>query len=120
MANCELCFPDAVVAEDEYAYARYDSNGLTKGHIIVVPKRHVASYFDMTSQEKRSVYELIDAAKDIIDREVASDGYNIGINIGEAAGQSRMHVHVHLIPRRRGDVADPAGGIRCVLSGRRV
>src|SRR5689334_17178771 len=116
MSSCELCIPDDVLTENELAYARYDSNSLAKGHVIVVPKRHVASYFDMTADEKRSVVALLDAAKGIIDRQVAPDGYNIGINIGKAAGQSRMHVHVHLIPRHSGDVADPSGGVRCVLS----
>lgn len=116
MGDCELCVPKSVIAEDEHAYARYDSNSLTDGHVTVVPKRHVASYFDMTSAEKRSVIDLLDAAKAIVEREVAPDGYNIGANIGAAAGQSRMHVHVHLIPRRHGDVADPSGGVRCVLA----
>ena len=114
--DCELCEPAAVLSEDDHAYARYDSNSLTKGHVIVVPKRHVASYFDMTHEERLSVVSLLDAAKAIIEREVSPDGYNIGINVGKAAGQSRMHVHVHLIPRHQGDVAEPRGGVRCVLA----
>ena len=116
IGDCELCVPDEIVAHDDNAYVRYDSNSLTRGHVIVVPKRHVANYFDMTSAEKASIMALLDASKDIIDRQFTPDGYNIGVNIGKAAGQSRMHVHVHLIPRYRGDVADPSGGIRCVLA----
>jgi diadenosine tetraphosphate (Ap4A) HIT family hydrolase len=116
IGQCELCTLNEVVAEDDNAYVRYDSNSLTRGHVIVVPKRHVASYFEMTSAEKVSVITLLDKSKGIIDLQFSPDGYNIGVNIGKAAGQSRMHVHIHLIPRYRGDVADPSGGIRCVLS----
>ncbi len=118
-AQCELCFPNELIAEDDNAYARHDSNGLAPGHIIVVPKRHVASYFEMTDAEKLSVIVLLDQSKEIVDRKFSPEGYNIGVNIGKAAGQSRMHVHVHLIPRYSGDVADPSGGIRCVLHGKR-
>jgi diadenosine tetraphosphate (Ap4A) HIT family hydrolase len=114
--DCELCAPDEIVAQDDHAYVRYDSNSLARGHVIVVPKRHVAGYFEMTSAEKASIMNLLDTAKEIIDRQFAPDGYNIGVNVGKAAGQSRMHVHVHLIPRYRGDVVDPSGGIRCVLA----
>jgi diadenosine tetraphosphate (Ap4A) HIT family hydrolase len=95
---------------------RYDNNSLSRGHVIVVPRRHVADFFDMTREEKNSVIALLDRARAQISSEHSPDGYNIGVNIGKAAGQSRMHVHVHLIPRYSGDVADPSGGIRCVLS----
>jgi diadenosine tetraphosphate (Ap4A) HIT family hydrolase len=70
----------------------------------------------MTWSEKTSIFALLDKAKANISRKHSPDGYNIGVNIGKAAGQARMHVHVHLIPRYAGDVADPRGGIRCVLS----
>jgi diadenosine tetraphosphate (Ap4A) HIT family hydrolase len=116
--GCELCTPDQVLIEDELAYVRYDNNSLSKGHVLVVPRRHVASFFDMTAQEKAAVIALLDRAKVHIEAEFHPDGYNIGVNIGRAGGQSRMHVHVHLIPRYTGDVADPSGGIRCVLSKR--
>jgi diadenosine tetraphosphate (Ap4A) HIT family hydrolase len=82
----------SVVVESDLAYARHDSNSLAPGHVIVVPRRHVADFFDMTAAE------------------------HVGVNIGKAAGQNRMHVHVHLIPRYAGDVPDPAGGVRRVLS----
>jgi diadenosine tetraphosphate (Ap4A) HIT family hydrolase len=71
----------------------------------------------MTEAEKASVIALLDSAKTHIEQEHKPDGYNIGVNIGKAGGQSRMHVHVHLIPRYTGDVTDPRGGIRCVLAG---
>ena len=116
--GCELCTPDQVLIADDLAYVRYDNNSLSKGHVLVVPRRHVASFFDMTAQEKAAVIALLDRAKVQIEAEFHPDGYNIGVNIGRAGGQSRMHVHVHLIPRYTGDVADPSGGIRCVLSKR--
>lgn len=114
--HCELCLPDMVIAEDLYAYVRFDNNSLSRGHVLVVPRRHVADYFDMTAEEKSSILALLDRAKAQIDRDFSPDGYNIGVNIGQAAGQSRMHVHVHLIPRYTGDVANPQGGIRSVLA----
>ena len=117
-ADCELCKLDMVLIEDDHAYVRYDNNSLSRGHVIVVPRRHVASFFDMTPEEKICVLELLDHAKEKIDKQYAPDGYNIGVNIGRAGGQSRMHVHVHLIPRYSGDVPDPGGGIRCVLAKR--
>jgi len=115
---CELCKPDMILFEDEHAYARFDNNSLAPGHVLVVPRRHVASFFDMTWEEKTCVLALLDRAKAHIETEFRPDGYNIGVNIGRAAGQSRLHVHVHLIPRHSGDVADPRGGIRCVLANR--
>ena len=115
---CELCTPDMVLIEHELAYVRYDNNSLSKGHVLVVPRRHVADFFDMTSEEKAAIVDLLDQAKAQIARAHSPDGYNIGVNIGRAGGQSRMHVHVHLIPRYAGDVADPRGGIRCVLANK--
>jgi diadenosine tetraphosphate (Ap4A) HIT family hydrolase len=114
--DCELCSADMALFGDENAFVRYDNNSLSKGHILVVPRRHVADFFEMTWAEKMSIIALLDRAQANISREHSPDGYNIGVNIGKAGGQSRMHVHVHLIPRYVGDVADPSGGIRCVLS----
>jgi len=109
-----------VLLQDELAYVRHDNNSLAPGHILVVPRRHVANFFDMTPQEKAAVFALLDRAQAIIAEEHRPDGYNIGVNVGAAGGQSRMHVHVHLIPRYTGDVADPRGGIRCVLADRKT
>jgi len=117
-ADCELCTPVDVVLENDIAYVRFDSNSLTRGHVLAVPKRHVADFFEMTAEERSSVLGLLVDAQRLIERDHAPDGYNIGVNVGKAAGQSRMHVHVHLIPRYAGDVADPTGGVRCVLAKR--
>jgi len=113
--DCELCRPAQIVAENAAAYARYDSHSLAPGHVIVAPRRHVADFFDMTAEEQRAVLALLNEARRLIQAKHSPDGYNVGVNVGKAAGQSRMHVHVHLIPRYAGDVPDPAGGIRRVL-----
>lgn len=116
-AVCELCIPVDVVLESALAYVRYDSNSLSRGHVLAIPRRHLASFFDMTAEEQSAVFRLLGEAQRLIQRKHSPDGYNIGVNIGKAGGQSRMHVHVHLIPRYAGDVPDPRGGIRCVLAG---
>jgi diadenosine tetraphosphate (Ap4A) HIT family hydrolase len=118
LSDCELCRPQEQLFESDFAYVRYDSNSLSRGHVIVVPRRHVADFFDMSAAEQGSVVALLNRAKKLIDEKHKPDGYNIGVNIGRAAGQARMHVHVHLIPRYAGDVPDPRGGIRCVLAGK--
>lgn len=117
-AVCELCIPADVLLENDLGYVRFDNNSLSRGHVLVVPKRHVASFFDMTPAEQSAVLGLLNEAQRLIQRDHSPDGYNVGVNIGKAGGQSRMHVHVHLIPRYAGDVADPSGGIRCVLAQR--
>ena len=118
MSGCELCRPEEVLFESDFAYVRYDGNSLSRGHVIVVPRRHVADFFDMSGAEQGSVLALLNRAKKLIDQKHEPDGYNIGVNVGRAAGQARMHVHVHLIPRYAGDVPDARGGIRCVLAGK--
>ena len=118
ITTCELCVPTRVVCENALAYARYDNNSLSLGHVLVIPKRHVSNFFDMTDAEQVAVLALLREAQASIQEQHSPDGYNIGVNVGKAGGQSRMHVHVHLIPRYAGDVADPRGGIRCVLAGK--
>ena len=118
MSDCELCRPAAVLFESDFAYVSEERSPLSSGHLIVVPKRHVADFFDMSAAEQGSVLALLNRARKRLQEKHRPDGYNIGVNVGKAAGQSRMHVHVHLIPRYAGDVPDPRGGIRCVLPRR--
>jgi diadenosine tetraphosphate (Ap4A) HIT family hydrolase len=113
--NCELCRPAEVVFENELAYVRPDSSALCLGHMLVIPKRDVADFFAMTTDEQGAVLRLLNQAHRYVEGRHLPDGYNVGVNVGAAGGQSRMHVHVHLIPRYAGDVPDPRGGIRCVL-----
>ena len=103
------------MAENAAAYARYDSNSLAPGHVIVVPRRHVADFFEMSAAEQAAVLELLNRSRQLIGAEHSPDGYNIGVNVGKAAGQSRMHVHVHLIPRYTGDHPRPQGGVRQII-----
>jgi len=114
---CELCSLQEVLLENALAYVRHDNNSLSRGHVLVIPKRHVASFFDMTGEEQAALLALLSEIQRSIQMQHSPDGYNIGVNVGKAGGQSRMHVHLHLIPRYAGDVPDPRGGIRCVLSG---
>lgn len=116
MSHCELCTPEEALFETPLAYVRPDTSALSQGHVIVVPKRHVESFFDMTAQEHAAVFELLAKAQRSLQALHNPDGYNVGVNVGKAAGQSRLHVHVHLIPRYAGDLPDPAGGVRRVLA----
>lgn len=109
---CNYNSSDEVVIQNELAYAMYDHFPVNKGHMLIIPKRHFASYFDASTEELLAIQDLIHRAKDKIDVELKPDGYNIGINIGEAAGQTIFHLHIHLIPRFLGDVENPRGGIR--------
>jgi diadenosine tetraphosphate (Ap4A) HIT family hydrolase len=115
--DCVLGTPQDVSLEHPLAFVRRDDDALSPGHVLVIPHRHVANFFDMTTEEKHAILELLDRARVFIDKERKPDGYNIGVNIGTAGGQSRMHVHVHLIPRYNGDHPNPRRGVRCVLSG---
>ena len=114
--TCELCTPIDVLFENEQAYVQFERDSLSAGHVIVVPRRHVADFFQMSADEQDAVNQLLREAHAYITKRFSPDGFNMGVNIGKAAGQSRMHVHVHLIPRYAGDVADPKGGVRAVLS----
>ena len=105
--------------ENEYAIARYDDFPVNKGHLEVITKRHIKDWWETTPEEKLAIFELLDKAKEIIESKYNPDGYNIGMNLGESAGQTVMHLHVHLIPRYVGDVANPRGGVRGVIPERK-
>jgi diadenosine tetraphosphate (Ap4A) HIT family hydrolase len=117
---CPFCEPDhdRVVRSTEHAIALRDGFPISEGHTLVVPRRHRASLFDLTPGEREAVWELVAEVRDQIAQDLAPDGFNIGLNDGEAAGQTIMHAHVHVIPRRRGDTPDPRGGVRWVLPDR--
>lgn len=87
------------ILENELAFARYDEFAVSKGHILFMTKRHVKDFFETTKEERMAIFELVDKAKEMIDKKYAPTGYNIGMNCGVSAGQSVMHIHVHLIPR---------------------
>ena len=113
---CLFCKdPRGVSIEHELAYSARDSYPTSPGHTLVIPRRHVASFFDLTSEEVAACMDLIKDEKKLIDEELNPEGYNIGVNVGPAAGQSIFHVHIHLIPRYKGDVENPQGGVRHVI-----
>jgi diadenosine tetraphosphate (Ap4A) HIT family hydrolase len=102
--------------ENQFAYASYDSYPVTNKHCLIIPKRHVKDYFDLTEEEIVACNQLIKKIKKDIEKKDASvKGFNIGTNSGKIAGQSIMHCHIHLIPRREGDVENPQGGVRSVI-----
>jgi diadenosine tetraphosphate (Ap4A) HIT family hydrolase len=117
MNNCLFCSPDTsdnvVVARTPHCYARCDNFPLADGHLQVVPFRHVESLFDLTQQEVVEVWQLMSE----MTARISADGWNVGVNEGRAAGRTVDHVHIHLIPRRHGDVPDPRGGVRNILPG---
>jgi diadenosine tetraphosphate (Ap4A) HIT family hydrolase len=114
---CPFCSLQSaqIVAEHPLALAFWDRSPLSKGHSLVIPRRHVVSFFDCTAEERAAMLVLLDEIRTGLDREYAPDGYNIGLNNGVAAGQTVMHAHMHLIPRYTGDSADPRGGVRWIL-----
>lgn len=113
---CLFCTdPQGVSLDNELAYSARDSFAASPGHSLVIPKRHVASFFDLTAEEINACMELIAEERKLLDAEFSPDGYNIGVNIGPAAGQSIFHVHIHIIPRYKGDVENPQGGVRHVI-----
>jgi diadenosine tetraphosphate (Ap4A) HIT family hydrolase len=113
--NCIFCDDPSMVIENELAFAHYDSYPVNPGHCLIIPRRHVAEYFQATAEEKAAIWALVDEMKTIIDEEYTPDGYNFGVNIGETAGQSVPHIHIHMIPRYKGDMEDPRGGVRGVI-----
>jgi diadenosine tetraphosphate (Ap4A) HIT family hydrolase len=105
-----------IVDENDHAYASYDPYPVSKKHCLIVPKRHVKDYFDLSEKEILACNQLIKSMKiKIEEKDKSVKGFNIGTNSGKAAGQSIMHCHVHLIPRREGDVKNPQGGVRSVI-----
>jgi diadenosine tetraphosphate (Ap4A) HIT family hydrolase len=118
--QCPFCAVPASrrVAENAMAVAIRDAFPVNPGHTLVMPRRHVASWFETSQEERLAILELVDETRTQLDTELRPGGYNIGINAGEPAGQTVMHVHVHLIPRFAGDVDDPAGGVRFVIPKR--
>ena len=105
-----------LIFDNEFAFASFDSYPVSKYHSLIVPKRHILDYFELTNDELLACNNLIKKIKKKIQNEDKTvDGFNIGTNSGVAAGQSIMHCHIHLIPRRKGDVDNPQGGVRGVI-----
>ena len=104
-----------IIAENELSIAFYDSFPVSDGHTLIIPKRHAETYFDLTKEEMASMLELSKEVKAILDKKYKPDGYNVGFNVGEYGGQTVMHCHMHVIPRYKGDIENPRGGIRKII-----
>ncbi|MEQ6389225.1 HIT family protein [Bacillaceae bacterium S4-13-58] len=112
--SCPFCQQDKlqIELENNLAIAFFDKYPVQKGHLLIIPKDHVETYFDATTEQIMAIHELIQQGKELIDQKFQPDGYNIGVNVGKYGGQTVPHLHFHLIPRYEGDVEDPRGGIR--------
>lgn len=104
-----------IVKQNGFALTIYDGYPVNNGHTLIIPKRHIGSFFDITNEERNALLSLLDMSKEILDKEFKPDSYNIGINDGIAAGQTVPHLHIHLIPRFEGDIDDPRGGVRWII-----
>jgi len=114
---CPFCTLDTSKAllANEHAFAFLDGFPVTPGHCLIVPRRHMVSFFEATKEEQAALFELVAQMRQLLLQERSPDGFNIGINDGRAAGQTVMHLHIHLIPRYLGDAEDPRGGVRWVM-----
>jgi diadenosine tetraphosphate (Ap4A) HIT family hydrolase len=112
---CEQFDKSRIVYEDSTWIAVYDNYPVSKGHTLLIPKRHCETFFDLNDFETGILSHIINVIKLILDEKFKPDGYNIGCNCGEAAGQTVMHCHIHIIPRYNGDMENPRGGVRGVI-----
>lgn len=116
--DCPFCNPDSereLIVESATVYAIYDKFPVNNGHALIIPKKHCSDYFDLTFKEQSACIFMVNKVKEILEKQFKPDGFNVGININETAGQTVSHVHIHLIPRYKGDVENPRGGVRGVI-----
>lgn len=121
--DCRFCMANPnreILIEGKYGLAALDRHPVNEGHFLVIPHRHFPDYFDISDEEREEIWSLVAQGKKLIDEKYNPDGYNIGINVGEAAGQSVPHLHIHVIPRYKGDVENPKGGVRGVVPERKL
>ena len=118
--DCVFCELEKgrIVSENTLAFAMRDKYSVSKGHTLIIPKRHVSDYFSLFQPEINATNQLIKDEKIKLQKDKSIEGFNIGVNCGEVAGQTVFHCHIHLIPRRKGDVKNPRGGVRNVISGK--
>jgi len=115
--NCPFCSisQNEIIKETSLVIAKRDLYPVGKGHSLIIPKRHIASFFETTPAERKDLIDMLEIAKKSLQKDLNPDGFNIGINEGVIAGQTVMHLHIHLIPRYKGDMPDPRGGVRGVI-----
>jgi diadenosine tetraphosphate (Ap4A) HIT family hydrolase len=117
---CPFCtLPlERIIDSNDLALVIRDGYPVSPGHTLVIPKRHIGSWFEITPEEQSAMLDLLGRAKAVLGEEFKPDGYNIGINDGPTAGQTVPHLHMHLIPRYEGDLDDPRGGVRWIIPGK--
>jgi diadenosine tetraphosphate (Ap4A) HIT family hydrolase len=115
--SCPFCTlpPERIIDSNDLALVIRDGYPISPGHTLVIPKRHIGSWFEITPAEQQALLDLLAKAKAVLETEFKPDGYNIGINDGPTAGQTVPHLHMHLIPRYKGDQKDPRGGVRWII-----
>jgi diadenosine tetraphosphate (Ap4A) HIT family hydrolase len=116
--ECRFCLTKPgrrIMIEGKFGFAAWDRHPASPGHFLVMPYRHFSDYFDITDEEREELWRLVAEGKKMADEKYSPDGYNIGINVGQWAGQSIPHLHIHVIPRYKGDVENPKGGVRGVI-----
>jgi ATP adenylyltransferase len=115
--SCPFCNPDPtqVFLESDLILGLWDKYPVSPGHALLIPKRHVADWFEATTEEQHALTDALTTARKTIQEKHQPDGFNIGINCGEPAGQTIFHLHIHLIPRYKGDQDDPRGGVRNIF-----
>jgi diadenosine tetraphosphate (Ap4A) HIT family hydrolase len=117
---CPFCTlpPERIIDSNDLALVIRDGYPVSPGHTLVIPKRHIGSWFEITQAEQQALLDLLAKAKAVLETEFKPDGFNIGINDGPTAGQTVPHLHMHLIPRYKGDQEDPRGGVRWIIPGK--
>ena len=117
MPECPFCNiePNRIIEKSKLSLAFFDKFPVSVGHTLIIPKRHESSYLNLTSEEKLDIEKLTISVINYLKMKFSPDGFNIGINIGKAAGQTILHSHIHIIPRYDGDIDDPTGGVRGVI-----
>lgn len=120
--HCPFCEvnKDEIILKNDKCFARLDLYPVNPGHLLIIPFRHFSNYFDSTQDEIQSILDMIKKAKVYLDQKYKPDGYNIGVNVNQCAGQTIMHLHIHIIPRYDGDMENPQGGVRGVIPEKRV
>jgi diadenosine tetraphosphate (Ap4A) HIT family hydrolase len=117
--DCIFCHLDRpILAESKLSFAFLDEYPVSKGHTLVIPKRHVGSLWELTNEEYTDAFNLVRQVKDLLQEKFKPHAFNVGVNCGDAAGQSVSHTHIHLIPRYAGDVPSPRGGVRNIIPGK--
>jgi diadenosine tetraphosphate (Ap4A) HIT family hydrolase len=119
MMNCPFCKCNhSILTDTKLSFAIFDNFPVSRGHTLVIPRRHVATVWELTGDEYADIFDLVKQVEEIVQNKFNPQGINVGVNCGEAAGQTVFHAHIHIIPRYTGDVPNPRGGVRNIIPGK--